>query len=245
MKYICFCKSLDPLCCFSGPSPDFLRELINNSKKIGSSSGGGVSGNNCTELGGSSGILEKLMLLRRKQQTTNDENEDRINSAAGGTEEAANKSKSLPASPLNKPGFESQQELLLAAARTAVANAAARYAAGPAVPLPPVPMFSNLPLPPPSVKDENGSPVGGAAAGGAAGDAGKNGGNPPGHGTSAGFCNICHKFVSNRTNHKYVHSQVRHIAMQYAVHYSQGKKFEEVLEALKTNVYLPIVLGQV
>ena len=31
----------------------------------------------------------------------------------------------------------------------------------------------------------------------------------PGHGTSAGFCNICHKFVSNRTNHKYVHSQVR------------------------------------
>ena len=30
----------------------------------------------------------------------------------------------------------------------------------------------------------------------------------PGHGTSAGFCNICHKFVSNRTNHKYVHSQV-------------------------------------
>ena len=29
------------------------------------------------------------------------------------------------------------------------------------------------------------------------------------HGTSAGFCNICQKFVSNRTNHKYVHSQVR------------------------------------
>ena len=28
------------------------------------------------------------------------------------------------------------------------------------------------------------------------------------HGTSAGFCNICQKFVSNRTNHKYVHSQV-------------------------------------
>ena len=24
-----------------------------------------------------------------------------------------------------------------------------------------------------------------------------------------GFCNICHKYVSNRTNHKYVHSQVR------------------------------------
>ena len=221
MKYICFCKSLDPLCCFSGPSPDFLRELINNSKKIGSSSGEGVSGNNCTELGGSSGILEKLMLLRRKQQTTNDENEDRINSAAG-TEEAANKSKSLPASPLNKPGFESQQELLLAAARTAVANAAARYAAGPAVPLPPVPMFSNLPLPPNSVKDENGSPAGGA---GVAGEAGKNGGNPPGHGTSAGFCNICHKFVSNRTNHKYVHSQVRHIAM----HFSQGKRLEKVM----------------
>ena len=28
------------------------------------------------------------------------------------------------------------------------------------------------------------------------------------HGTSAGFCNICQKYVSNRTNHKYVHSQV-------------------------------------
>ncbi len=36
-------------------------------------------------------------------------------------------------------------------------------------------------------------------------------GTPPSgttHGTSAGFCNICQKFVSNRTNHKYVHSQV-------------------------------------
>ena len=31
---------------------------------------------------------------------------------------------------------------------------------------------------------------------------------PPSHGTSAGFCTICKKFVSNRTNHKYVHSQV-------------------------------------
>lgn len=31
----------------------------------------------------------------------------------------------------------------------------------------------------------------------------------PSHGTSAGFCNICKKHVSNRTNHKYVHSQVR------------------------------------
>jgi len=30
----------------------------------------------------------------------------------------------------------------------------------------------------------------------------------PSHGTSAGFCNICKKYVSNRTNHKYVHSQV-------------------------------------
>jgi len=29
------------------------------------------------------------------------------------------------------------------------------------------------------------------------------------HGTSAGFCNICQKYVSNRTNHKYVHSQVK------------------------------------
>lgn len=29
------------------------------------------------------------------------------------------------------------------------------------------------------------------------------------HGTSAGFCAICKKYVSNRTNHKYVHSQVR------------------------------------
>ena len=29
------------------------------------------------------------------------------------------------------------------------------------------------------------------------------------HGTSAGFCNICQKYVSNRTNHKYVHSQVQ------------------------------------
>ena len=31
------------------------------------------------------------------------------------------------------------------------------------------------------------------------------------HGTSAGFCNICQKFVSNRTNHKYVHSQVSRV----------------------------------
>lgn len=34
-------------------------------------------------------------------------------------------------------------------------------------------------------------------------------GDNPSHGTSAGFCNICKKHVSNRTNHKYVHSQVR------------------------------------
>ena len=35
---------------------------------------------------------------------------------------------------------------------------------------------------------------------------------PPSHGTSAGFCNICKKFVSNRTNHKYVHSPVRGVS---------------------------------
>jgi hypothetical protein len=42
----------------------------------------------------------------------------------------------------------------------------------------------------------------------------------PSHGTSAGFCAICKKFVSNRTNHKYVHSQVRHrfaVAFAYFV----------------------------
>ena len=80
----------------------------------------------------------------------------------------------------------------------------------PHVHLPPVPMFSNLPLPPPppgGVKDEQ---RGGGSAGQSpdSGSGGAKGANPPGHGTSAGFCNICHKFVSNRTNHKYVHSQV-------------------------------------
>ena len=34
------------------------------------------------------------------------------------------------------------------------------------------------------------------------------------HGTSAGFCNICQKFVSNRTNHKYVHSQVSSLSFE-------------------------------
>ena len=72
---------------------------------------------------------------------------------------------------------------------------------------------SNIPLPPTppnggsQLKDETGSQDGSVNGSGGSNGGGK-GGNPPGHGTSAGFCNICHKFVSNRTNHKYVHSQV-------------------------------------
>ena len=116
----------------TGPSPDFLKDLIGNSKKFGGDPGSPGNPNN--------GILEKLILLRQRQQSengSNNENEDSINSSmaggsegGGGTEGKLLSSKSLPASPLNK--FESspasQQELFLAAARTAVANAAARYA---------------------------------------------------------------------------------------------------------------------
>ena len=69
----------------------------------------------------------------------NNENEDSINSSSGGDEvptvsgsDVKASSKSLPASPVFGPDTKkqplNQQDLFLAAARTAVANAAARQA---------------------------------------------------------------------------------------------------------------------
>ena len=37
-------------------------------------------------------------------------------------------------------------------------------------------------------------------------------------GTSSGFCDICQKHVSNRTNHKFVHSQVSVCDMECLMH---------------------------
>ena len=134
--------------------------------------------------GGTGGILEKLIMLKTQAVAAADVPKEKTASV------------SLPASP---DTTQQQQELLLAAARSAVARSAAVAAVlnnnhhtdllKPGGGRQTMPMFSNIPMPK-GKGDENGK------------------GNPPGHGTSAGFCNICHKFVSNRTNHKYVHSQV-------------------------------------
>ena len=54
-----------------------------------------------------------------------------------------------------------------------------------------------------SPNSEGGSSINSNATNGSSGA-----NNQQSHGTSAGYCNICKKYVSNRTNHKYVHSQV-------------------------------------